>query len=401
MVTWKTCLSSNFRSDETDCRGMAVLPCDLPPWLDVKDISDRIDCLMSELPHAGLAEKYLVDDLPGAARAGARLNGILQKIEAGETPTSLAQAFLTSGGLNSLLALATGRIDRLAFEEAAAHERSDRIRRARDEADRMAAEEARRTEAMDAAVRARFAAIENDPVLRRKREARALRDRFGIGYIESEHYPRAMRLLKQVAGGQRLAPEDVAWLSLEAEDCWTDALQRAWHRLEAVALTRAWEEGRDPWDAVNASAHWRKADEPAQALKVTEAAVAVAGRSPKLKSALLTTRGGAMRDAGRLTEARALGLEAHDLTPSDFRPCTLLGAVLMELRDLAAGHAWYLKAEALGAERRAIDQDLRALLIRSDLDARDRIRTFLLENDPKRFAWLRKWGHDIAAARRR
>ena len=356
---------------------------------------------MSGSSQTGLAEKYLVDDLPGAALVGARLNGILQKIEAGETLTSLAQAFLTSGGLNSLLALATGQIDRPAFEEAAARERSARIQSAKDEADRVAAEQARKAEAMDVAVKARFAAMENDPVLRRKREARELRDRFGIGFIETEHYPRAMRLLKQVANGNRLAPEDVAWLSTEAVDCWTDALQQAWHRLEAVALTKAWEESRDPWDAVNASAHWRKADEPQQALEVTEAALGKAGRSPKPRSALLTTRGGAMRDAGRLTEARTLGLEAHELTPADFRPCTLLGAVSMGLGDLAAGYEWYAKAEALGAERRAIDQDLRALLIRSEPDARDRIRNYLLEQDPERFAWLRNWNHKTAAAHRR
>lgn len=100
-----------------------------------------------------------------------------------------------------------------------------------------------------------------------------------------------------------------------------------------------------------------------------------------------------MRDVGRLSEARSLGLEAHELTPTDFRPCTLLGAVSMELGDLAVGHEWYAKAEALGAERRAIDQDLRALLIRSGSDARDRIRAYLLEQDPERFAWLRKWNH--------
>jgi hypothetical protein len=364
-------------------------------------IFEGVGCLMSGSSQTGLAEKYLVDDLPGAALVGARLNGILQKIEAGETLTSLGQAFLTSGGLNSLLALATGQIDRPAFEEAAARERSDRIQSAKDEADRVAAEQARKAEAMDAAVKARFAAMENDPALRRKREARELRDRFGIGFIETEQYPRAMRLLKQVASGNRLASEDVAWLSTEAVDCWTDALQQAWHRLEAEALTKAWEERSDPWDAVNASAHWRKADEPRQALEVTGAALAKAGRSPKPRSALLTTRGGAMRDAGRLTEARTLGLEAHELTPADFRPCTLLGAVSMGLGDLAAGREWYAKAEALGAERRAIDQDLRALLIRSEPDARDRIRNYLLEQDPERFAWLRNWNHKIAATHRR
>lgn len=369
--------------------------------LGFSGIFDRVGCLMAGSSQAGLAEKYLVDDLPGAALVGARLNGILQKIEAGETLTSLAQAFLTSGGLNSLLALATGQIDRPTFEEAAARERSDRIQRAKEDADRVTAEQTQKAEAMDAAIKARFAAMDNDPVLRKRREARELWDRFDIGFIETEHYPRAMRLLKQVSSGDRLAPEDVAWLSTEVVDCWTDALQKAWHRLEAEALTKAWEESRDPWDAVNASAHWRKADEPQQALEVTEAALAKAGRSPKPRSALLTTRGGAMRDAGRLAEARTLGLEAHELIPADFRPCTLLGAVSMGLGDLAAGHEWYAKAEALGAERRAIDQDLRALLIRSEPDARDRIRNYLLEQDPERFAWLRNWNHKTAAAHRR
>lgn len=159
---------------------------------------------------AGLAEKYLVDDLPGATLVGARLNGILQKIEAGETLTTLAEVFLTSGGLNSLLALSTGQIDRPTFEEAAERERSERIQRAKEDADRAAAEQAQKSEAMDAAIKARFAAMENDPVLRRKRETRELRDRFDIGFIETEHYPRAMRLLKQVANGNRLTPEDIA-----------------------------------------------------------------------------------------------------------------------------------------------------------------------------------------------
>lgn len=172
--------------------------------LDFSGVVNRVDCLMSASPQVGLAQKYLVDDLPGAALVGARLNGILQKIEAGETLTSWAQAFLTSGGLNSLLAFATGQIDRPTFEEVAARELSDRIQSAKDEADRVAAEQARKAEAMDVAVKARFAAMEIDPVLRRKREARELRDRFGIGFIETEHYPRAMRLLKQVASGNRL-----------------------------------------------------------------------------------------------------------------------------------------------------------------------------------------------------
>lgn len=348
---------------------------------------------MSASSKAGLAEKYLVDDLPGAVLVGARLNGILQRIEAGEMLSSIAQAFLSSSGLASLLALAAGQIDQLAFQKSAARERSDRIQVAKAEADREAARQAEKAEAVKAAIEARAAERENDPVLRKRREARELRDRFGIGFIEPVHYPRAMRLLAQVACGKRLSPEEVAWLSTEAADCWTETLRRTWHRLEAEALTKAWEDGGDPWDAVNASAHWRKADESRRALEVTEAALSKVGRKLKPRSALLTTRGGALRDVGSLDDAWTLGQEAHGLTPRDFRPCTLLGALSMELGDLAAGHEWYTKAEALGAGRRAIDQDLRALLIRSENEARNRIRDYLLERDPVRFAWLRTWVH--------
>lgn len=81
------------------------------------------------------------------------------------------------------------------------------------------------------AVKTTFAAMANDPVLRRKREAKDLRRRFGLGYVDDEHYGRIIGLLKQVEKGQRLRTEDVAWLRAEAEYCWTDELQKAWHRL--------------------------------------------------------------------------------------------------------------------------------------------------------------------------
>lgn len=64
----------------------------------------------------------------------------------------------------------------------------------------------------------------------------------------------------------------------------------------------------------------------------------------------------------------------------------------MRFGDLAAGHDWYKKAEERGAERGAIDQDLRLLLVRSISEAQDRICAFLLAQDPERCGWLRSWG---------
>ena len=356
---------------------------------------------MTRTLHADLAERYLLEDLPGASQLGARLHGILVKIDSGEQVTTLQRQFLVTTGLHALSALADGKITHTEFRASAEQEQAARIEDASAKAVKDAAERAVCEEAQAAAIKETFAAMARDPV-RRKQEARKLRQRFDIGYIESEDYPRVMALLRQVANRQRLKAEDVAWLKTEADDCWTDALQRAFHALEAEALTKAWETSGNPWDAVNASAHWRKADEPEQALRLTEAARAQIGPNPKLHSARATTRGGAMRDLRRLDEAKALASEAHELTPSDYRPCTLLGAVHIELQDLEAGREWYAKAESLGAPPQAIDNDLRGLLMRSPPEKRQRIREYLLRHDPERFTWLRRWsgkGYRLAHSR--
>lgn len=346
---------------------------------------------MTRSHHADLAERYFLEDLPGATQLGARLNGILLRIDAGEQVTTLQRQFLATTGLHALVTLADGKATLGEFQAAAEQEQAARIEEASAKAVKDAAELAERADARAAAVKATFAAMANDPVLRRKREAKELRQRFGVGYIESEDYRRVMALLRQVATGQRLTVEDLAWLKTEADYCWTDELQRAWHALEAEALTKAWESSGDPWNAVNASGHWRKAGEPERALRLTDAALAKVGSNPKLRSALATTRGGAMRDLRRLDEAKALAGEAHQLTSSDYRPCTLLGAVHIELGDLPTGHEWYAKAESLGAPRRAIDHELRGLLMRSSSQEQQRIREYLLRHDPERFAWLGRW----------
>lgn len=219
---------------------------------------------MTQSLRGDLAKRYLLEDLPGASQLGARLNAILLKIDSGEQVTALQRKFLVASGLHALCALSDGKITQGEFRPQAEQEQAARIEEASAKAVKDAAEKAACDEAQAAAIRETFAAMANDPVLRRKREARELRQRFGIGYVESEDYPRVMALLRQVANRQRLKAEDVAWLKTEADYCWTDSLQKAFNALEAEAFTKAWETSGDPWDAVNASAHWRKADEPEQ-----------------------------------------------------------------------------------------------------------------------------------------
>ena len=337
-----------------------------------------------------LAERYILDDLPGASQIGARLNGILVKVDAGEPLSKLSQSFLAASKLEALQAMINGEIDWATYQEKAKLERTERIERAEKQAAVDAAAHAAQAAQRATDLKDYFAARANDPKLRRQKEAKELRSRFGIGYVDAEFYPRVMALLRRVSNGDRLNAGDVVWIQTEAEEYWTEELQRAWNAIEAEALTRAWNTSGDPWDAINASSHWRKAAKPNSALDLTEAALAKDRLASKEHSALLTTRGGALRDLRRLEEAKSVGLEAHRLMPDNFRPCTLLGAVHIELGDLVMGHSWYVKAEKLGAARREVDQELRSLLARASKSEQLRIREFLIAQDPERFGWLRR-----------
>lgn len=338
---------------------------------------------------SSLADKFYVDDQPSAATAGTRLNGILVKIAAGDQLSRMSSDFLATRGFHALNSVAKGSVDWATFQLQAEVERHQRVQLASKKALDNAAQHAKIATQRAEALKEHFAAIARDPKLRRQREAKELRNRFGIGFIEPEHYLRAMWLLRRIASGQRLQPDEVVWLKTEADDCWTDQLAKEWHALEAEALSALWRTGGGPWDAINGSSHWRKAGKPDAALSLTGEALAKKGLVAKIHSALETTRGGALRDMRRLDEAKAMGLSAHRLTPNDFRPCTLLGAVHIELGDLVAGHKWYVTAEKLGANRRAVDQELRALIARATTSEQHRIRWFLVAQDPERFSWLR------------
>jgi hypothetical protein len=344
---------------------------------------------MTSVAQNTLANRYLVDDVPGAVQTGARLYNILVAIAGGGPLSRLSQDFLVTHGFKALHALANGSIERPQFERLARIEREQRAELARTRAADIAATLAIQTAERNAALKAHFAAIASDPKLRRQREAKELRARFGIGYVEPEHYSRVMSLLRRMSSGQRLQPDDIVWLKTEADDCWTDELRKEWHALEAKALAAAWQKTGDPWDAVNGSSHYRKAGQSELALSLTESALAKGGVPPKILSALETTRGGAYRDLRRLAEAKTLGLNAHHLTPTDFRPCTLLGAVHIEQGDLATGHGWYVKAEKLGADTRDVDHDLRALIARATKSEQHRICAYLIAQDAHRFSWLR------------
>ena len=92
----------------------------------------------------------------------------------------------------------------------------------------------------------------------------------------------------------------------------------------------------------------------------------------------------------RFDEALELANRAHKLTPKNFRPCTLLGAINIEIGNYTTGLEWYEKAKERGASKRSIDNDLRGILLRAGKTKREEIRAFLLREDSERYKWVRK-----------
>ena len=113
-------------------------------------------------------------------------------------------------------------------------------------------------------------------------------------------------------------------------------------------------------------------------------------KNRKLKSALCTTHGGVKRDIKEYDEALSLGEQAHLLTPKDFRPCTLLGAVNMEIGHYDLGHSWYGEAVKRGYSEKLVDDELRSIFMCAEKSKKEAIRNHLLKRDPVRYSWAKK-----------
>ncbi len=343
-----------------------------------------------------LALHYAVDDLPGADVPCTRLQNVLSACWAAKALSKSSEEFLRSRGLLALIALAKGEIDESAFKHCAVAEQHLR----RMEADkerllqvRQAEIEAAQRDVMVAAMWTSHEAArrrnERDPRNLAKRRNRELRERFGVyDYVDHDAYPQLMGILKCLESSQRLPETSVSWLAVDGREYRTHEIMLAYHRLEADHFLHEFQATGNVWSAVSASSHLRKCDGSEEAHDLLSKIPEARFRQAKLKSAVQTTHGGALRDLRRHEEAKRLAEEAHSLVESDYRPCTLLGAIHIELGQSAEGHAWYKKAEARGAPPEHVDRELRAVLGRLPDSKRTSIIQELVASEAGRYEWL-------------
>lgn len=353
-----------------------------------------------------LSKQFQVDDIAGSTVVGSLLNTILESFAGGRPIHQAKMKFLRDRGADALADLIEKSISEADFAARATDERTLRIEVARQQAE--AAEAAKRAEAEHAAEERRIESErqeairlrietqrEAERVLREaspefiaKRKNRGLLRKYEIvEYVEPPDFIRLLQILNALETGSRLNTKDVVWLHAMTQErgCRFHRVLHAHHRREADAYISEFQRDADPWQAINASAHLRKCEASWEAIDLLKAVPETRLKHPKVKSAMLTTYGGASRDVGRFDDAGLLGEKAHALLPEDFRPCTLLGAVHIQQGHYELGHEWYRKAEARGAKRDSIESEIRALLRSMPAEEQSAAKQELRRIDPNRY----------------
>jgi hypothetical protein len=222
-------------------------------------------------------------------------------------------------------------------------------------------------------------------------------------------------ILQKLEKGERIEPTDVAWLQENSTEVhqptyhyyrWPEEEERryegprlfsgkifiTYHKIEATFYEQEYQRTGNQWNLPNASSHWRKADKPRQALKLTENLNFDKIKDNKLKSALLTTRGGAFRDINELSQAEKCALKAIEYQPNSHHPYTLMGAICYERREYAKGDYWFAEAIKRGASPRDQDAEIKRVVKNAkDENKRREVVEYLLKKDPKRYAWAKSY----------
>lgn len=185
-------------------------------------------------------------------------------------------------------------------------------------------------------------------------------------------------ILEKLESHEQLDAWELDWLESKKQN-----------RLLATIYFRGYKHSDDPWLLVKACKFLRKANLPEKVLAITSDASSSRFKSSKVLSALLTTRGGALRDLNDLAAAKKSALDAIRASPESYHPHNLIGAILYEEGSPSEGDEHFSEAIRLGSTPRDQEFEIRRALNRSTAEARDRVIEYLLSKDPEKYSWVR------------
>jgi tetratricopeptide (TPR) repeat protein len=210
--------------------------------------------------------------------------------------------------------------------------------------------------------------------------------------LDNSHESPLYLVLKKLDQEQRLDPTEIAYLQ---DKNWFYAgtkIYICYHTIQATFYEADYQKTGNKWNIPNISSHWRKAEQTKKALKSTDNIDLDKIKEGKLKSAILTTRGGAFRDIEQLDEAEKCARQAITFQPSSHHPYTLMGAICYDRYQRSEGDEWFEKAIERGASRESIDSEIKKSLARmKDKNKREQMSRDLLKKDSRRYSWASKF----------
>lgn len=181
-----------------------------------------------------------------------------------------------------------------------------------------------------------------------------------------------------------LSDDDIEWLKKEKV-----------FRILAIYFETIFSKRGNEWKSVLASSNWRRANEPKRAIQVaTNAFEHEQKQNPRdhrLLGAILTTRGGALRDIGNLENAEKDAWQAVELDPNKPHPYNLLGAIYYQNGQPQKGDEYFQKAIERGASIQEQDYEIRSAVQKAGETEQRIVAAYLLHKDAIKYAWAEKY----------
>ena len=233
--------------------------------------------------------------------------------------------------------------------------------------------------------------LESDPVYIAKQKEQALLKKYEINeYISGALPIELSEILSKLDREIRLSQDEAVWLNTLGKKFFSSKVRHKFHRLEANYYLQEYKKNaKNIWNAINASSQLRKCQASLEAEELLESITVSDKKDKKLLSAYFTTLGGVRRDLRKVNVAIDNASKAHNLTPDNYRPCTLLGAIYMETYQYTLGHEWYEKASERGATNQSINADLKSIISKMDKAKRNEMIEHLLKLDHQAYSWLK------------
>ncbi|TAE61524.1 MAG: hypothetical protein EAZ87_01615 [Nostocales cyanobacterium] len=228
-------------------------------------------------------------------------------------------------------------------------------------------------------------------ILMTEKHFELLKSKYGVReYKDNSLQNPLCDILQKLEKGERIEPQDVVWL--QENNFFYAKIFVQYNIIEANFYQQEFKRTGNRWNLVNASSHLRKAEKSNLALQLTDDLPLNKISDNKLKSALLTTRGGAFRDIDNLESAENCARQAMKFQPDSHHPYTLMGAICFERYQYSDGEYWFNEAIKRGAKPLDMDSEMKSIVKKiKDEKQRQELVNYLLNKDEKRYNWAKKY----------